>query len=206
MSRTLRRGAVAALILATAPILAACAAGDNAATSQVKPDNAATSIATANGSIKLNGIAVVTDATGNAPANILANIANADTKIEDSLTGVAVDGTPAVLGGQLQLNPLNSILLSGSKSSAVVPTLNEKPGQNATITFTFAKAGSVTVKALVSTGTGDYASYAPAPAQPTAASTPSAAVPSASGSASTKPGKPAKSGGASATPSSTTTP
>lgn len=197
MSRTLRRGAVAALILATAPILAACAAGDNAATLQVKPDSAATSISTGNANLKLNGIVVVTGALGNAPANVTVNIANTDTTNSDTLTGVSVDQTPAVLSGPVSIAPLSSVLLSGpGQVSATVPTLTEQPGQNATVTFTFANAGSVTVQALVTAGRGQYAAYAPALPKPTPVAT-LPALPTPSGKA-TKPAA-----GASATPSKT---
>ncbi|MEZ0094635.1 hypothetical protein [Streptacidiphilus sp. EB129] len=170
MSRSLRRGAVAAVIIATAPILAACSAGDSAATLQVKPDNAATSL---NSTLKLNGIVVVTDKLGNAPANITTSIANTATGAgqDDTLVSVAVDGTAATLSGPAVIPAGSSLLLSGpGQVSATVPTLKEMPGQNAAVTFTFAKAGSVTVQALVSAGTGQYAGYAPvAPTTPPAA-------------------------------------
>ena len=174
MSRSLRRGAVAAVILATAPILAACSAGSSAATLQVKPDSAATSIVKGDSALKLNGIVVVTDAVGDAPANVTVNIAN-NGSADDTLTGVSVDGsTQATLSGTATIPAGGSLLLSGpDQVAATVPTLNEKPGQNATITFTFANAGSVTVQALVNAGTGEYTSYAPTAATPTVtASTP----------------------------------
>ena len=170
MSRSLRRGAVAAVIIATAPILAACSAGDSAATLQVKPDNPYASISTNGAAIKLNGITVVTDAQGSAPASVLVNIANGNANTtsnpdaSDTLTAVSVDGVPAVLSGPVTVPGLGSVLLGGpGQPSATVPTLTKTPGQNTTVVFTFAKAGSVQVQALVTTGTGEYASYAPSP-------------------------------------------
>ncbi|MFC1420093.1 DUF461 domain-containing protein [Streptacidiphilus cavernicola] len=163
MSRSLRRGAVAAVIIATAPILAACAAGDSAASLKVKPDNAATSIATGDSSLKLNGIVVVTGATGQAPANVTVNIANGGTQ-PDTLTGVTVNGVPATLTGDMTVQPQGSLLLGGrGKPSATVPTLDASPGQNTTVAFTFSSAGSVAVQALIATGTGEYATFAPVP-------------------------------------------
>ncbi|TDU04849.1 hypothetical protein EDD99_3328 [Streptomyces sp. 846.5] len=186
MSRSLRRGAVAAVILATAPILAACSAGSSAATLNVKPDTAATSIVKGDSALKLNGIVVVTDATGNAPANVVVNIAN-NGSADDTLTGVSVDGSSqATLSGAATVPTGGSLLLSGpGQVAATVPTLNEKPGQNATITFTFANAGSVTVQALVNAGTGDYTSYAPtvAPSPTVAVSAPATAKAKATGTA-----------------------
>ena len=190
MSRSLRRGAVAAVILATAPILAACSAGSSAATLQVKPDNAATSITKGDSALKLNGIVVVTDATGSAPANVIVNIAN-NGSADDTLTGVSVDGSSqATLSGAATVPSGGSLLLSGpGQVAATVPTLSEKPGQNATVTFTFANAGSVTVQALVNTGSGQYASFAPTAATPTVtastpATTPATGTAAASASAS----------------------
>ena len=111
MSRSLRRGAVAAVIIATAPILTACAAGENAASLHVEPDSAATSITKGPSSLKLDQIVVVTDATGQAPANIMTSISNNGTKA-DTLTSVTVDGrclTEVVTGTQvhaLELTPI----------------------------------------------------------------------------------------------------
>ncbi|MFC1409458.1 DUF461 domain-containing protein [Streptacidiphilus sp. N1-12] len=172
MSRSLRRGAVAAVIIATAPILAACSAGDSAATLQVKPDNAATSIPLADGTaLKLNGITVVTDATGKAPASVVVNIANGG-PTADTLTGVTVDGVPAVLSGSPTIPSLGSLALGApGQASATVPTLTATPGQNTAVSFTFTTAGSAQVQALVTTGTGEYASYAPSPS-PTPTPTP----------------------------------
>jgi copper(I)-binding protein len=188
VSRSLRRGAVAAVILATAPILAACSAGSSAATLQVKPDSAATSIVKGDSALKLNGIVVVTDAAGNAPANVSVNIAN-NGSADDTLTAVTVDGgSQATLSGAATIPAGGSLLLSGpDQVSATVPTLNEKPGQNAVITFTFANAGSVTVQALVNAGTGQYASYAPvAPTTAPAVTVSPSAAAGASAKASSK--------------------
>ena len=173
MSRSLRRGAVAALIVATAPILAACSAGAGAATLQVKPDVAATSIGSA---LKLNGIAVVTATDGTARASITTNISNLNSGAE-TLQSVAVDGTPATLSGPAVIPAGGSLLLGGpGQVTATTSSLTETPGQNATLTFTFANAGSVTVQALVNEGTGIYASFAPATPTPTLAVTPSASA------------------------------
>jgi hypothetical protein len=164
VSRSLRRGAVAALIIATAPILAACSAGAGAASLQVKPDSAATSIGS---TLKLNGIAVVAATDGSANANITTNISNTSSAAE-TLQSVSVDGTAATLSGPAIIPAGGSLLLGGpGQVTATVSSLTETPGQNATLTFTFATAGSVTVPALVNAGTGIYASFAPATATPT---------------------------------------
>ena len=193
MSRSLRRGAVAAVIIATAPILAACSAGDNAASLQVAPNNAATSIANGDSSLKLNEIVVVTGPIGLAPAGVTVNIANIGTKA-DTLTAVSVNGVPATLSGDVRIPAQGSVLLGApGKPSAVVPTLDTKVGANATVAFTFETAGSVQTQALVTTATGEFASYGPSPT-PTPTPTP-AATATATGTAT-----------ATATPTDTQTP
>ena len=170
MSRSLRRGAVAALIIATAPILSACSAGSGAATLQVKPDAAATSIGK---TLKLNGISLIAATDGTSVANVTANIANAN-NLPETLQSVSVDGTPTALSGPAVIPAGGSLMLGGpGQVTARAASISERPGQNATVTFTFAGAGSVTVQALVNAGTGEYASYAPT-AAPVLSATPSA--------------------------------
>ena len=163
MSRSLRRGAVAALIIATAPILTACATGDSAASLKVKPDSAATSISNGASQLKLNGIVVITRPDGSAPASVNVNIAN-NGSAADTLTGVTVNGAPAVLSGDTTIPSLGSLRLgTPGQPQATVQTLDATPGQNTTVAFTFATAGSVQVQALITPGVGEYAAYAPTP-------------------------------------------
>jgi hypothetical protein len=165
VSRSLRRGAVAALILATAPVLAACSAGDGAATLQVKPNVAATTIGS---TLKINGITVVTATDGSNEANVVANIANNSRTTPETLTSVTVGGTAATLSGPATIPPLGSLLLSGpQQTSALVADLAQTPGQNTTVTFTFSSAGSTSIQALVNAGAGQYAPYAPVLPTPT---------------------------------------
>lgn len=181
MSRSLRRGAVAALIIATAPVLAACSAGDGAASLQVKPNAAATTIGS---TLKLNGITVVTATNGSSTANVVANIANNSSTTAETLTGVTLDGNPATLSGPAVIPPLGALLLSGPQQvTAQVASLSEMPGQNATVSFTFANAGSTTIQALVNAGAGEYAVYAPAASTPSPAASLST-LPTPSGTAS----------------------
>jgi copper(I)-binding protein len=190
VSRSLRRGAVAALALAIAPVLAACAASSNAATLEVKPNVAATSV----GSLKLNGVALVVGTDGS--ANVTANIANwADQA--DTLTSVSVAGQNATLTGPTQI-PAGGALQLGAGTTANIPGFSGQEGANAPVTFQFQNGGSVTVQALVNSAQGVYSSYAP-----TATPTPAAPVggaPSASAPAS----KPA--GGAKTTTSPSASP
>ncbi|WP_051945251.1 hypothetical protein [Streptacidiphilus rugosus] len=169
MSRTLRRGAVAAVIVAIAPVLAACSAGSSAATLEIKPNVAATTLQIpGGGQLKLNGIAVVTDANGNAPANVVANIANNESQ-DDNLVSVTVGTTAATLTGNTKIPQGGSILLSTpgvGNPIAQVATLAEPAGATVPVTFGFANGGPVTISVQIQLGTGDYASYAPATPPP----------------------------------------
>lgn len=75
MSSSLRRGALAAAAIAfSLASLAACGAGNNAQTLEVKPDNAATSV----GDIKIQNALVITqpDTTSTGPAVVSATVFN----------------------------------------------------------------------------------------------------------------------------------
>ncbi|SEM40267.1 hypothetical protein [Streptacidiphilus jiangxiensis] len=191
MSRSLRRGAVAAVIaVAIAPVLAACSAGSSAATLEVKPNAAATSISVAGGQLKLNGVAIVTDAQGNAPASVIASISNNETQPEN-LVSVTVGTTAATLTGTTAI-PTGAALSLGTPGPnatlATVQTLDQPAGATIPVTFVFANGGSVTLIAQIQTGTAEYAPYAPATPTPTPTTLPSilptgTALPNASGSA-----------------------
>jgi copper(I)-binding protein len=207
VSRSLRRGAVAAVIaVAIAPVLAACSAGSSAATLEVKPNSAATSLS--GGQLKLNGVAIVADANGNAPASVIASIANNEQQ-DENLVSVTVGTTAAALSGSTVIHTGGALSLGNpgpNATTATVPTLDQPAGAVVPITFVFANSGSVTLQAQIQTGTGQYALYAPKPT-PTVTVTPSAlptgsvlptgaALPTASGSAAAhetkKPGETAK--------------
>jgi hypothetical protein len=186
VSRTLRRGAVAAVIVAIAPVLAACSAGSSAATLEVKPNSAATSLN--NGALKLNGVEIVADANGNAPANVVGNIANNEQQ-QEALVSVTVGGTAATLSGPGTIDSKSSLQLAGPNGGpgtiqATVPTLSQPAGANVPVTFVFANAGSVTVLAQIQAGAGQYAPYAPATPTPSPTETPSSLPPSPNGSGS----------------------
>lgn len=189
MSRSLRRGAVAALAVAIAPVLAACSAGSDAATLQVRPNVAATTVST----LKLNGVAVVEGSDGS--ANVTANIANTSSTDTYTLQSVSLGGKQATLSGPASIPGLTSLLLSGpGKTAANVPDAGVQAGTNVDVTFQFSNAAgkdvSVSTPALVNTATGLYASFAPSPAAPSEPALPSdtaSASSSASASASATP-------------------
>lgn len=157
MSRSLRRGALAATAtvfsLAT---LAACGAGNNAQTLQVKPDSAATSI----GDITLQNVNLVTQpkAEAGGPAVVTGTLFN-NGRGKQTLDAVKLPGTnttvklsPAKGSGPISVPALGSVQLGGAgNASAVIENGSEAAmnGNAQQVVFTFSKTGDVGLRALV---------------------------------------------------------
>ncbi|MEU6380937.1 DUF461 domain-containing protein [Streptomyces sp. NPDC046909] len=157
MSSSLRRGALAAAVIAfSIASLAACGAGNNAQTLEIKPDNAATTV----GTIKVQNAVVITqpDLESTGPAVISATLFNNGTTAEtlDSITvagtGKSAELSPAKGKGALTI-PAGGYVIIGGKgnASAVLPSSREaiKDGNAQKITFTFSKTGDVSLRAFV---------------------------------------------------------
>ncbi|WP_411123770.1 DUF461 domain-containing protein [Streptomyces sp. x-19] len=195
MSRSLRRGVLAATVLSlSVATLSACAAGNDAQTLEVKPDNAETSV----GNIKIQNVNVVTQPEANAkgPAAITATVFNTGTK-DQQLTGIAVDGT----GQSAKLSPVKidvpaggSAVIGGKgNASAILESGREavQDGNAQPLTFTFSAAGKVKINAYVVPAKNVFESYGPsvtpqpstsASGKPSESGSPSApATPSGSG-------------------------
>ncbi|WSQ10101.1 copper chaperone PCu(A)C [Streptomyces sp. NBC_01231] len=156
MSSSLRRGALATAAIAfSIASLAACGAGNDAQTLEVKPDNAATSL----GDIKLQNVMVITqpndESTG--PAVISATVFNTGSTAQ-TLDSVNVDGggaaelTPAKGKGALTVPAGGSVILGGKGNASAA--LNQigasvKNGNAQKVTFTFSKTGDVNLRAFV---------------------------------------------------------
>ncbi|MFJ3232243.1 DUF461 domain-containing protein [Streptomyces sp. NPDC086787] len=193
MSSSIRRGALAASALAfSIAALAGCAAGNNAQTLEVKPDNAATSV----GGLKVQNATVITqpDLTSDGPAVISATIFN-NGPDEQTLESLAVPGTgktatlsPAK-GGSLTIKPGTSLILGGKgNASAVLPSSREavKDGNAQKITFSFSKTGDVSLRAFVVPAKSYFTGWGPseipsAPAQSQPSGQPSSGQSASSG-------------------------
>ncbi|MEW2511007.1 DUF461 domain-containing protein [Streptomyces sp. NPDC046870] len=198
MSSSLRRGALAAsAIVFSIASLAACGAGNNAQTLEIKPDNAATSV----GDIKVQNALVITqpDLQSTGPAVISATVFNSGST-DQTLQSITLDGsgTSAELKpakGQSLTVPAHGSLILGGKdnASATLPSGREavQDGNAQRITFTFSKTGKVSLRAFVVPATSYFDKWGPSqvPSAPAGAggatATPSG---SASASASGKPG------------------
>ncbi|MGW2777786.1 DUF461 domain-containing protein [Streptomyces olivaceoviridis] len=190
MSSSLRRGALAAsAIVFSIASLAACGAGNNAQTLEIKPDNAATSV----GDIKVQNALVITqpDLQSTGPAVISATLFNSGST-DQTLQSVTLDGsgTSAELKpakGQSLTVPAHGSLILGGKdnASATLPSGREavQDGNAQKITFTFSKTGKVSLRAFVVPATSYFDKWGPTqvPSAPAGAGG-SAATPSGSAS------------------------
>ncbi|WP_035800493.1 hypothetical protein [Kitasatospora mediocidica] len=210
MSRSLRRGGSAALVLALAAIsLSACADGSSPDTLKVKPDTPATSIGN---DLKLNNIVVVTgqmQASGQpGPARVTVNISNTGSAPETLQSLTVADGTATFADAKgatipgIVIPAGGAVLLGGDgQPSAQVSSVALAIGGYAPTDFSFEKAGKVDVQAQVNSAAGIYASFGPA--TPSAGA--SASGPAAASSAPASPASPAASASASASASGSAT-
>lgn len=220
MSSSLRRGALAAAAIAfSLASLAACGAGNNAQTLEVKPDNAATSV----GDIKIQNALVITqpDTTSTGPAVVSATVFNNGTTPQ-TLDSVKIGGdgvaqiTPAKGGGKLTIPAGGHVVLGGEGNASAAltnPGAAVKDGNAQPITFTFSKTGDVKLRAFVVPAESYFSKWGPTniPAAPGATATGSA-TPSKSPKASpsdsatgTATGTPTDAASASATATDTAT-
>ncbi|MGW3564657.1 DUF461 domain-containing protein [Streptomyces sp. NPDC000941] len=206
MSSSLRRGvlAAAALVVSVAP-LSACAAGDNAQTLQVKPDNAATSI----GDIKVQNATIVTqpDRKAKGPAVITAKIFN-NGGGNQTLKAITLPGTstkvkvsPAKGSGAVIIPAGGSVLLGGKGNpSAVIENGREAPrnGDAQRIVFDLSKTGDVPITAFVVPATHYFEDWGPSQMPTTTPTTTVPTTPAGKQTGTKKPGSTA-SGSATAT-------
>ncbi|MGD3110082.1 DUF461 domain-containing protein [Streptomyces sp. YGL11-2] len=165
MSRSLRRGVLAATVLSLSiAALSACSAGNDAQTLEVKPDNAATSV----GDIKIQNVNVITqpDVNAKGPAAIAATVFNTGTK-DQQLTGISVNGSSQsakLSSAKITVPAGGSVVLGGQGNpSAVLESGREavQDGNLQPLTFDFSATGQVTIKAFVTPAKSNFESYGP---------------------------------------------
>ncbi|MEU0674990.1 DUF461 domain-containing protein [Streptomyces sp. NPDC006172] len=188
MSSSLRRGALAASALAfSIATLAACGAGNDSQTLEIKPDNAATSV----GDIKLQNVVVITqpDPESTGPAAVSATVFNGGDKPQ-TLDSISVDGVsqpveikPAKGESKVTVPAGGSVVIGGKdNASAVVSGSDEavRAGNAQKVTFTFSQTGEVGLLAFVVPAESYFSEWGPSdiPSAPGGAASP--ASPSAS--------------------------
>ena len=154
----MRRIFSAVVIAALAISLSGCAAGNNASTRQVKQvtDGVEGSIIKDGNNIKILNLLVVAAAGGNAVL-VGTIINNADA--EDALLGIAINGTTLEYTGTNALPKNTPIIFEGDRANAkaVLGGFGGTAGSNVKVSLFFAKAGEITLTAIVRDTRDDYA-------------------------------------------------
>ncbi|WP_093800269.1 DUF461 domain-containing protein [Streptomyces sp. Wb2n-11] len=169
MSRSLRRGALAATaIVFSIASLAACGAGNDAQSLQIRPDNAEAAV----DDIKIQNAAVVTqpelDAEGPAvvTATLFNNGARAETLESIKLPGASgeVKLKPAKGTGPVSVPAGGSLVLGGEgNASAVIENGREaaEDGGVQPVVFELSETGAVELQALVFPATHHFKDFGP---------------------------------------------
>ncbi|MFD4339991.1 DUF461 domain-containing protein [Streptomyces anulatus] len=188
MSRSLRHGALAATATVFSIVsLSACAAGNNAETLKIRPDNPATSV----GDIKIQNVNVLTQPEGGAdgPAVVAATLFNDGTEREVleavTLPGTDVEVKLQAAGGKGPIVvPAGGQVTIGGKgnAAAVIESSGEaaRNGDVQQVVFKLSKTGDVGLGASVFPAEGFFKDFGPSPKAEAPAPKPS---PTPSGSA-----------------------
>jgi copper(I)-binding protein len=192
VSSSLRRGApAAAAIVFSIASLAACGAGNNAQTLEIKPDNAATTV----GDIQIQNALVITqpvpESTG--PLAVSATLFN-NGRTAQTLDAISIpgDGSAEISPakgegkGKVTIPAGGSVVIGGEDNASAVladPGGTIKAGDAQEVTFTFSEAGDVTLRAFVFPAESYFSEWGPSevPRAPGATPAPSGTL---SGSAS----------------------
>lgn len=137
--------------------LSACGAGFNASTRQVTQvtDGVESAITKDSNNIKLRNILVVETAQG--AGVLIGTLINANPD-DDTLLGIAINGQVATLTGINTVSQNLPVTFEGASANAkaVVPTLGAAAGSHVLVTMFFARAGEVTVQAIIRAAAEQY--------------------------------------------------
>jgi len=150
---------VTAFLIALLTIsLTGCGAGLNASTRNIKQvtDGVEATVNTDGNNIKVVNLLVVETAQG---AGVLVGTLVNSLDQEDALLGVAINGQVATITGSNVLAKNKPVIFEGPSANikAVVPVLGAKAGESIQITLFFARAGEVSVQAIIRDQRDDYA-------------------------------------------------
>jgi hypothetical protein len=181
---------------AALPFAAACGAGFNAASQQIKPNTAAGAV----GDFKVNNVWVIVDPNSGS-AEVIGAAANTGTT-SDQLVSASADGNSATIvppaaDSASALAPGvdvadGSVTIPGGESVSFgevgspelyIGGASLTAGGLTTVKLTFAQAGTLTLTAQVETNTGLFVGYSPSTGAPSASANPFATA-SASATAS----------------------
>jgi copper(I)-binding protein len=154
----LKRAVSVFAIFAVSISLTACGAGLNAATRQIAQvtDGVEANVINEENNIRVVNLLVV--ATADQNAVLVGTIVNAKDE-PDTLLGVAINGSVASLTGTTTLEKNAPVIFEGDSANAkaVSPGFILPAGVQASVTLFFARAGEITVEALVRGATDIYA-------------------------------------------------
>ena len=156
MTRT-RLAILAAAVASTAALTAGCAAGQSAATLQIKPNYAA---GQANAMQAQNVVVVVDPETG--AAQLTGTVIN-DGVDSDQLTSVTVGGQQIPLSSALNVAGKSAVNLAAENGPKLVIAKHSglTPGVDAQVALTFAASGTIALSAQSEPNTGVYAQFQP---------------------------------------------
>jgi hypothetical protein len=190
VSSSLRRGVTAAAVIAL-PLaaLAACGAGTDAETNEVRPDNASTQVE----DIKVQNVNVILPAEGEGPAGISARLFNNGSE-DQTLQAIRLPGT----GDTVELNragggsagagllvPAGGDVALGGEGNASAVVVDPSPdgirlGDAQHVVFDLSQTGGITLFARVVDDSGQFGHYAewgPTPTATTPPATPEEGTP-----------------------------
>ena len=154
----MRRVVTAFLIALLSISLTGCGAGLNASTRNIKQvtDGVEATVNTDGNNIKVVNLLVVETAQG---AGVLVGTLVNSLDQEDALLGVAINGQVATVTGSNVLAKNKPVIFEGPSANikAVVQSLGAKAGESIQITLFFARAGEVSVQAIIRDQRDDYA-------------------------------------------------
>jgi hypothetical protein len=147
------------LLIATLAVsLSGCGAGLNAETRNLKQvtDGVEATVNTDGNNIKVVNLLVVETAQG---AGVIVGTLVNSLDQEDALLGLAINGQIATVTGTSTLAKNTPVIFEGpsANAKAVVPVLGAKAGESIEVRLFFARAGEVTVQAIIRDQRDDYA-------------------------------------------------
>ena len=161
----MRRILSAVVISTLALSLTGCAAGFNASTRNITQvtDGAEASIISTENNIRVVNLLVVAAEGGTGV--LVGTIVNAQ-ETEDSLLGVAINGTVLTYTGKNNLPQNSPIIFEGDSANAkaVITGFGAQPGTHVNVTLFFARAGEITKDVIVRDNTDEYAGVTSSPA------------------------------------------
>ena len=171
----MRRTILAIVITALALSLSGCGAGQNASTRQISQvtDGVEASITQDGNNIKIVNLLIVAAPGGNAV--LVGTIVNNGDE-EDFLLGAAINGTTATYTGINVLPKSTPIIFEGERANAKVTLggFGAPAGSRVQVGLFFAKAGVVTLDAIVREARDEYAGITAGETLPTPTPSPTA--------------------------------